>query len=59
MDRLVERYAASYKAGGASDVSAAQCAEILNRILRKLEWDYGVEGRAGRSGRSQQRADHA
>ena len=52
MDRLVERYAASYKAGGASDVSAAHCAEILNRILRKLEWDYGVEGRAGRSGRA-------
>ena len=43
MYKLVERYAASYKAGGASDVSAAHCAEVLNRILRQLEQRYGVE----------------
>ena len=43
MYKLVERYAASYKAGGASDVSAAHCAEVLNRVLRQLEQRYGVE----------------
>ena len=43
MYKLVERYAASYKAGGASDVSAAHCAEVLNRILRQLERNYGVQ----------------
>ena len=43
MYRLVERYAASYKAGGASDVSAAHCAEVLNRVLRQLEQNYGVQ----------------
>ena len=43
MYRLVERYAVSYKAGGASDVSAAHCAEVLNRILRQLERDHGVK----------------
>ena len=43
MYRLVERYAASYKAGGASDVSAAHCAEVLNRIIRQLERNYGVQ----------------
>lgn len=43
MYRLVERYAASYKAGGASDVSAAHCAEVLNRVLQQLERNYGVQ----------------
>ena len=43
MYRLVERYAASYKAGDASDVSAAHCAEVLNRILQQPERDHGVK----------------
>ena len=51
MYKLAERYAASYKAGGASDVSAAHCAEVLNRILRQLERNYGVQvGEDTRSG---------
>ena len=43
MYRLVERYATSYKAGGASDVSAAHCAEVLNRIFQQLERHYSVQ----------------
>lgn len=51
MYRLVERYAASYKAGGASDVSAAHCTEVLNRILRQLEQEHHVQvGEASLSG---------
>lgn len=43
MYKLVARYTASYKAGGASEVSAAHCAEVLNRIFSQMEQNYGIE----------------
>lgn len=39
---IIRRYASFYQAGGVSPSTAAQCAEKLNRVFRKLCENHGV-----------------